>query len=102
MRDNLNDSNIELIWCEIHIQDNKKILLGLIYPPPNSNVSYFDSLSYSFHKAIPEPMPVFLMGDFKIDMLSSGNNNFKHLMAHKKLLNIVNELTNFSLVPGTY
>lgn len=42
------------------------------------------------------------MGDFNIDMLSSGNNNFKHLMAHKKLLNIVNELTNFSIVPGTY
>lgn len=101
LRDDLIDSNIELIWCEIHMQDNKKILLGLIYRPPNSNVSYFDCLSYSLDKAINEPMPVFLIGDFNIDMLSGGNNNFKQLMVQKNLLNMVNEPTNFTTFPGT-
>ena len=43
----------------------KKILLGLIYRPPNSNMSYLEHLSYSLENALNEYMHVFLIGDFK-------------------------------------
>lgn len=72
-----------------------------MFDRPNSNLSYFDRLSYSLVKAINEPMPVFLIGDFNIDMLSDGNNDFQQLMVQKNLLNMVNEPTNFSTFPGS-
>ena len=101
LRNDLNNDNIELIWCEIHAQENKKNLLGLIYRPPNSNASYYDYLSLSIESALNENMPVFLISDFNIDMLANGNNTFKQLMIRYNLLNLVNEPTNFTSTPGT-
>lgn len=41
-------------------------------------------------------MPVFLIGDFNIDILSGGNNNFKQLMAQKNLLNMNQQIYKLS------
>lgn len=43
----------------------KQILLGLIYRPTNSNMSYLEHLSDSLENALNKSTPVFLIGDVK-------------------------------------
>ena len=48
------------------MQEKKpQILLGLIYRPTNSNMSYLEHLSDSLENALNKSTPVFLIGDFK-------------------------------------
>ena len=63
IRDDLNNNSIELMWCEIRMQENKEILLSLIQRPQNSNMSYLEHLSDSLENALNEYMPVFLIGE---------------------------------------
>ena len=56
----LNSCGVKYICKKI-----KKILLGLIVGPPNSNMSYLEHLSDSLENALNKPTPVFLIGDFK-------------------------------------
>lgn len=76
-------------------------LIALIYRPRNVTVSYSDHLSTSFGNALNEAMPIFFMGDFNIDMLTSENNTFKQLMLQNNLLNLVDKPTNFTSIPRT-
>ena len=62
-------------------------LIGLIYRPRNLTVSYLDHLSTSLGNTLNEAMPIFLMGGFNIDMLTSEKNTFKQLMFQTWLTN---------------
>ena len=42
--------DIELLWTEIRVHNNK-FLLGVVYRPPNSLVSFWDKLQESFDLA---------------------------------------------------
>lgn len=49
-----------------------------MYRPRNSRTDKLNNLVISLDNAIDTALPIFLMGDFNIDMLSCGNNVFKH------------------------
>lgn len=59
------------MWCEIHMQEIKKesdLAWYIDHQIQNANMSYLENLSDSLENALNESMPVFLIGDFNIDM----------------------------------
>ena len=64
-------------------------------------MSYLEHLPDSLENALQESMPVFLIGDFNTDMLIKGNNTFKQFKVKNNLINLVDEVTNFTSTPGT-
>ena len=71
----MNDS-IESLFIEIPIPQNKNIVIGVIYRPPNSNTNEF--LTY-LSNLINNPLFVnkdsYIMGDFNLDLLKHANNH---------------------------
>lgn len=49
-----------------------------MYRQHNSRTDKPNNLAISLDNAIDTALPIFVMGDFNIDMLSCGNNVFKH------------------------
>jgi len=57
---------IEIIWVKLHINNNKDIILGSFYCPPNSPTATLDELQTSIHE-IKSKYPtatIYLGGDF--------------------------------------
>ena len=54
----------------------KKNLVGVLYRPLQSKVEYWDNFQTNVHKAIDLNLPIFLLGDFNVNMLSQQNNSF--------------------------
>ena len=71
----MNDSR-ESLFIEIPIPQNKNIVIGVIYRPPNSNPNEF--LTY-LSNLINNPLFVnkdsYIMGDFNLDLLKHANNH---------------------------
>lgn len=100
IRNDLSNPNIEIIWLEIHCVNNK-FLTGVMYRPPNSRAYVLDNLAISLENAIDTGLPIFLMGDFNIDMLVDGNQVFKHMLQNFSLTNVITQPTNYTTTRGT-
>ena len=74
-RSDLESTYIEILWAEINAY-GKKILVGVLYRPPQSKVEYWDHFQTNVHRAIDLYLPIFLLGDFNVNMLSQQNNSF--------------------------
>ena len=60
--------NVECIWLEIH-SNNKKILFGTFYRPPNSTSLTLTNIETSIGLAIDANIPdVIITGDFNLDI----------------------------------
>ena len=60
--------DVECIWIQVRIF-NKLIILGHLYRHPDSSCSWFDSFSDMLDGVFLENKPIFLLGDFNIDLL---------------------------------
>ena len=61
---------IESIWIELS-NKHKRILFGLFYRPPNSDINYYLDIENSLHLAIDTDIPdIIVTGDFNFNMLS--------------------------------
>ena len=61
---------IESIWIELS-NKHKRILFGLFYRPPNSDINYYLDIENSLHLAIDTDISdIIVTGDFKFNMLS--------------------------------
>ena len=99
--DDLLSTELEVIWCEIHA-NCKKFLVGIIYRPPNVLVQYWDHFCLNMEKAMQSAIPIFLLGDFNVNILSEQSRNFKLLLQRMNLHNeIIHDPTNFSSNVGT-
>ena len=99
-RKDLSTEGLELVWSEIHNR-NKKFLLGVLYRPPSSLVSHWYLLCSNIDKALEGKLPVFLVGDFNVNMLSNQSSRFKSVLQKQNLTNLVNCPTNFTTTEGT-
>ena len=62
--------DIECIWIEL-INNHQRILFGLFYRPPNSNVNYLSSIEDSLGLAIDTGIAdIIVTGDFNLNMLN--------------------------------
>ena len=82
------------IWTSlfVEIEMNVKILIGIIYRPPDSNLQMFNaSLSITLDKIKSEKVNCYLMGDTNIDL-------FKHV-SHKDTQEFLNLMYSNGFVP---
>ena len=91
-RPNLHIEGAEDIFIEIITENDKNIIIGVVYRPPNHPIDTFlNDLDVSLHNISQENKYVYLMGDFNIDLLSSIN---QHTSSH-----FLNILSSFSFYP---
>ena len=71
------DDILESIFLETCLEENEKIKIGTIYKPPNNNFNDFETeLKTILHKIDKENKTCILMGDFNIDILKYGSNDY--------------------------
>ena len=68
-RDDLESPNIECIWIQFKV-NNQKVLLGQLYRHPSSTNSWFDDFVEMMDSVYYENCSIFLIGDFNIDLIS--------------------------------
>ena len=69
-RYDLEPLNTECIWIEIHL-NHTRILFGLFYRPPNSDMAYFSRIEDSISLALDTQVRnIIVTGDFNFNMLS--------------------------------
>lgn len=66
-RTDLSMQGLEIVWSEIQT-NNKKFLIGTLYRPPSSLVSYWDLLARNLNKVLDHNLPTFLLGDFNTNV----------------------------------
>ncbi len=72
-RPDLEPQDIECVWVEIPLQQNK-ILIGTFYRPPNSNQNVMTSIERSIDLAMDTGIPnVIVTGDFNLNTLQDAN-----------------------------
>ena len=76
--DDLNVMNnyIESLFIEISIPQNKNIIIGIIYRPPNSNViEFINYITNLMNNPLLVNKSSFIMGDFNINLLKHAHNH---------------------------
>ena len=69
-REDLEIRGIECIWIEV-ANNNKRILFGLFYRPPNSNASYFSDIEDSNALAVDMGISdIIITGDLNVNFLT--------------------------------
>ena len=75
--------------------------MGVIYRPPNSKVENWDHFQLNIQQVLDTNLPIVLLGDFNVNMLSDQSKQFKLLLQRLNLTNIINDTTNFTTNAGT-
>ncbi|MCG8046087.1 MAG: reverse transcriptase family protein, partial [Candidatus Thiodiazotropha taylori] len=95
-RKDLEINGLEAVWIEIVIR-SKKVLIGGIYRPPNSNNDYFNLLLESIDRAhSTNTQDIVITGDFNFNMLADSNNKMKDLLQQFSLTQLIDEPTHFT------
>ena len=92
------DSTVESLFIELSIPGCKNVVVGIMYRPPNSNV--VDFLTYISDLAknpVFRNKDCFLLGDYNIDLLKSGNdhstNEFLETLLSSSFLPLISKPT---------
>lgn len=84
VREDLEPTDIEIRWLQIHLPYQKDILVGCCYRPPSANIGYIDKLNSMLDQVYDLSMEVILTGDLNVDWL------LPHCPLKQKLMNIAN------------
>ena len=91
-RQDIHIEGTENIFIELTNNFSKNLIIGVIYKPPNSSVDAFlEKLEHILNTLAGENKPIYLMGDYNIDILPSQQNN--------NSLKLLNALSSYSLHP---
>ena len=99
VKDNLNYTIIDktsneafqALWIEIHLSRQPNIICGVVHRQHNSPQRFLDYFDETLEKFSALNKPIFIMGDFNINLLAVETYNY----AHKFLLS----LQSYSLIP---
>ena len=83
------ESDIETIWVEISGKNIPHILVCNFYRPPQSNKEFFDALETQIGNAKENGLPIFLLGDMNVDLLSASNPHLHEVNNLKRLFDLV-------------
>ena len=96
LRQDLSIPNLEAIWVQI-IHDNKTLLIGGFYRPPNSNNNYWSLIEESFDRAYSTNIDnVIILGDFNINMNQKHDNKLSNLISSYQSYQLISEPTHFT------
>ena len=89
-------NGLDAVWNEVTIK-SKKVLVGGIYRPPNSNSDYFNLILENIDRAHNTNIPdIIITGDFNYNMLSNNNNKIKDLLQQFNLTQLIMDATHFT------
>ena len=63
----IESSDIESVWIEVHIKNSKSFLVCSVYRPPSSNIEWCESFSKEIEKALTLNDEIYIMGDINYD-----------------------------------
>ena len=86
---NTNCPNVEALWLELHFENCKNIILGIIYRPPGGKVRQFCDyiVDTSNNLATFNNKEIFLLGDFNIKYGKLGDDAYKCLIEFEQFTN---------------
>ena len=99
-RPEFHNTDLEIIWVEVSTTSSK-IMIGVMYRPPNSLVSYWQTLENNLQSIIDMNIPIFLGGDLNVDMLTNHSGHLGNLLSRLNLENIVLEPTRITDTSAT-
>ena len=95
-RKNLEINGLEAVWVEVIIK-SKKVLVGGIYRPPNSNTDYFNLMLESIDRAYNTNIhDIIITGDFNYNMLLNNKNKISDLLLQFNLTQLITDATHFT------
>ena len=96
-RKDLEINGLEAVWVEVTIK-SKKVIVGGIYRPPNSNADYFNLMLESIDRAYNTNIyDIIITGDFNYNMLFNNNKNkISDLLLQFNLTQLITEATHFT------
>ena len=100
-RPDLEVPDIELLWTEIRVHNNK-FLLGTVYRPPNAPVSFWDKLQDSTDLAkISNIQNIILTGDLNSDFNTTAGSKLKQFCSINLLTPHITEPTRITATTAT-
>ena len=89
--DKTSNEAFQALWIEFHLSRQPNIICGVVYRQHNSPQQFLDYFDETLEKFSALNKPIFIMGDFNINLLAVETCNY----AHKFLLS----LQSYSLIP---
>ena len=97
-RNDLEIGGLECIWIQIKSNNNRNILYGVFYRPPNSDSTYTSPIEDSIDLAINSDIAVVIItGDFKLNIMNE--NQFRKIETLCNQFIYFNVLTNRHISP---
>ena len=91
---------IEDIWVTVQYQNLPSFIIGCVYRHPHAPLSSFNYILDVFRHICLRNKPIFIMGDFNDNLLST-NNKMTKIIKNVKLTQIVNKPTRITNVSAT-
>ncbi len=89
-------NGIESVWVDVII-NRKKILIGGIYRPPDSNNNHWLLLEESIDRAFNQTCDnIIVAGDFNINVLNSNSNKMSRLITSYNAEQLISTPTHFT------
>jgi hypothetical protein len=95
---NLELNNLECIWIELIPENNKHVLFGLFYRPPNADANYSNKVEDSIALAIDTNISdIILTGDLNYDALTiTSNRKINSITQQFNMSQLIDEPTHFT------
>ena len=83
------DSNSEVMWAKVELEDSQNMTIGAFYRPPNTDLNYLRELENSFSSlpASCKQKPLVLAGDFNLPDINWKDNSTKSKATNSALCN---------------
>jgi len=95
-RDDFEITGLEAVWVELELQQ-RKLLIGGFYRPPNSNNDYWSLLEESIDRAYSiHSNNVIVTRDFNINILHSPQNKMSSLISLFNSVQLITEPTHYT------
>lgn len=95
-RKDLQVQGVEALWTEIHICQ-RKLIVGGIYRPPNSNNTQWLKLEYLLDQALNQHVDnILVAGDFNINVLANPSNKMTRLIHSLNCEQLINSPTHYT------
>ena len=96
LRHDLSIPNLEAIWVQVK-HENKTLLIGGFYRPPNSNNNYWSLIEESFDRAYSTNIDnIIILGDFNINVNLQQDNKLSNLISSYNSHQLISEPTHFT------
>ena len=95
-RHDLAINGLESLWIELEL-NRRKVLIGGIYRPPNSNNNYWQLIEQSFDQAFNQTSDnIIITGDFNFNFLTPNSEKINHLISSYNAEQLITSPTHFT------